>query len=63
MSLVFRNARMVLPGELVQGSLSVADGRIAALHNGHTGVASVDLRVTTCCPAWSRCTPTISSAT
>ncbi len=43
MNTVFKNAHMVLPGEVVRGSLSVADGRIAALHNGHTGAATVDL--------------------
>ena len=31
---VFRNARLVLAGEVVQGSLQVKDGRIAALDSG-----------------------------
>ena len=41
--LVFANARMVLPGEVVRGSLSVADGRIAALDGGNTAAGIVDL--------------------
>lgn len=41
--MVFSNARIVLPGETVQGSLSVADGRITALHSGPTAAGTVDL--------------------
>ena len=33
-AMVFKNARMVLPGEVVQGSLHVADGRIAGETTG-----------------------------
>ena len=33
---VFKNAHMVLPTEVVHGSLSVADGRISAIHAGST---------------------------
>ena len=42
-SIVFANARMVLPGEVVRGSLSVAEGRIAALDAGPTAAGIVDL--------------------
>ena len=43
-AMVFKNARMVLPGEVVQGSLQVADGRIAALDSGATSaLQGIDL--------------------
>ena len=43
-AMVFKNARMVLPGEVVQGSLQVADGRIAALGSGATSaLQGIDL--------------------
>lgn len=42
-AIVFSNARMVLPGEVVRGSLSVANGRIAALDGGNTAAGIVDL--------------------
>lgn len=42
-AIVFSNARMVLPGEVVRGSLSVAEGRIAALDGGSTAAGIVDL--------------------
>ena len=35
---VFKNARMVLPGEVVLGSLQVDGGRIASLDSGATAV-------------------------
>lgn len=35
-SLTFKNARMVLPHEVVQGSLTTADGRIAHIDSGNT---------------------------
>ncbi|VTU46715.1 Alpha-D-ribose 1-methylphosphonate 5-triphosphate diphosphatase (plasmid) [Variovorax sp. SRS16] len=37
---VFSNACIVLPQEMVRGSVSVADGRIARLDHGRTAVAS-----------------------
>lgn len=39
METVFRNARIVMAGEVVEGSLLIRDGRIAAVHPGssHTG--------------------------
>jgi alpha-D-ribose 1-methylphosphonate 5-triphosphate diphosphatase len=41
---VFHNARMVLPGEVVQGSLSVQGGRIDALASGGTAaLQGIDL--------------------
>ncbi|MDR7151603.1 alpha-D-ribose 1-methylphosphonate 5-triphosphate diphosphatase [Hydrogenophaga palleronii] len=41
---VFRNARLVLPNEVVHGSLSVQQGRIHAIDSGATSVASaIDL--------------------
>lgn len=43
-SAVFKNARMVLPGEVVHGTLSVADGRLATLDNGSTAAPdAIDL--------------------
>ncbi|NDZ13535.1 phosphonate metabolism protein PhnM [Variovorax sp. WS11] len=42
-AIVFSNARMVLPDEVVRGSLSVVDGRIAALDGGNTAAGIVDL--------------------
>ena len=36
-AMVFKNARMVLPGEVVQGSLQVADGRIAVCNLARSG--------------------------
>lgn len=42
---VFKNARMVLPGEVVQGSLQVEGGRIASLDSGATSaLQGIDLR-------------------
>ena len=38
-SMVFKNARMVLPTEVVHGSLSVAQGLIQAIDAGHTDAA------------------------
>ncbi len=40
---VFSNARIVLPGEMVTGSLSVDNGRITALHSGPTAAGTIDL--------------------
>lgn len=40
---VFANARMVLPGEVVAGALSVHGGRIAGIDGGATGEGSIDL--------------------
>lgn len=61
---VFKNARMVLPGEVVLGSLQVDGGRIASLDSGGTAaLQGIDLGATTCCRAWSKSTPTTSSAT
>ena len=41
---VFKNARMVLPSEVVHGTLSVADGRLATLDNGSTAAPdAIDL--------------------
>lgn len=41
---VFTNARLVLHDEIVDGTLSVRDGRIAAIEAGHTSVAgAIDL--------------------
>lgn len=41
---VFKNARLVLPGEVVHGTLAVADGRLAALDAGSTAdPAALDL--------------------
>lgn len=43
-NLVFKNARLVLPDAVVEGSLSVVDGRIQALDSGATVVTeAVDL--------------------
>jgi alpha-D-ribose 1-methylphosphonate 5-triphosphate diphosphatase len=43
-NVVFRNARMVLPDEVVPGALSVLDGRIVAIDDGGTSVAgAIDL--------------------
>lgn len=43
-NLVFKNARLVLPGAVVEGSLSVVDGRIQSLDSGATAVTeAVDL--------------------
>jgi alpha-D-ribose 1-methylphosphonate 5-triphosphate diphosphatase len=43
-SVVLRNARMVLPDEVVSGALSVLDGRIVAIDDGGTAVAgAIDL--------------------
>jgi alpha-D-ribose 1-methylphosphonate 5-triphosphate diphosphatase len=36
--LVFSNARIVLPTEVMHGSVQVRDGRIAAIHSGNTAV-------------------------
>ena len=41
---VFKNARMVLPGEVVLGSLQVDGGRIASLDSGGTAaLQGIDL--------------------
>ncbi|MBU2287640.1 MAG: alpha-D-ribose 1-methylphosphonate 5-triphosphate diphosphatase, partial [Gammaproteobacteria bacterium] len=40
---LFTNARMVLPGEVVHGSLRVADGRIVEMSSGAGGFGQVDL--------------------
>ena len=41
---LFHNARLVLPDEVVHGSLSVRDGRIDGIHSGGTGSpAAIDL--------------------
>ncbi|HEX7868359.1 MAG TPA: alpha-D-ribose 1-methylphosphonate 5-triphosphate diphosphatase [Variovorax sp.] len=40
---VFSNARMVLADEVVSGSLSVAGGRIDAIHGGPSAEGSIDL--------------------
>lgn len=43
-SVVFRNARLVLPREVVNGTLLVEDGRIGALDSGNSTVAgAIDL--------------------
>lgn len=43
-NVVFRNARLVLPDEVVSGALSVLDGRIVAIDDGGTSVAgAIDL--------------------
>jgi alpha-D-ribose 1-methylphosphonate 5-triphosphate diphosphatase len=41
-NLVIRNARIVLPNEVVEGSLAVVDGRIAAIDPGAAGRAGID---------------------
>jgi alpha-D-ribose 1-methylphosphonate 5-triphosphate diphosphatase len=41
--MVFSNARMVLPDEVISGALSVAGGRIAAIDNGPTAEGTIDL--------------------
>ena len=38
---VFKNARLVLPGEVVQGSLQVDSGRIASMDGGATSALRV----------------------
>ena len=41
---VFKNARMVLPGEVVHGSLQVEGGRIVSLDSGGTAaLQGIDL--------------------
>ena len=40
--LVIRNARMVLPGEVVEGSIAVADGIISGIDTGAGGRAGID---------------------
>ncbi len=40
---VFSNARIVLPGEMVHGSVSVAGGRIQSMNGGATAAGTVDL--------------------
>ena len=40
---VFKNARLVLPTEVLHGSLAVRDGRIHSLDGGASGVAAIDL--------------------
>ncbi|QEI06355.1 alpha-D-ribose 1-methylphosphonate 5-triphosphate diphosphatase [Pigmentiphaga aceris] len=43
-NVVFRNARMVLPDEVVPGALSVLNGRIVAIDDGGTSIAgAIDL--------------------
>jgi len=43
-NVVFRNARMVLPDQVVPGALSVLDGRIVAIDDGGTSVSgAIDL--------------------
>ena len=39
-ALVFKNAQLVLPNEVIKGSLSVVDGLIAAVDQGHVDHAS-----------------------
>jgi alpha-D-ribose 1-methylphosphonate 5-triphosphate diphosphatase len=39
----FKNAQLVLPGEIVVGSLQAVNGRIKAIHSGATTAASIDL--------------------
>ncbi|MFH0133297.1 alpha-D-ribose 1-methylphosphonate 5-triphosphate diphosphatase [Variovorax sp. VaC1] len=41
--MVFSNARMVLPSEVVSGSLSVVGGRIDAIHGGPSAEGTIDL--------------------
>ena len=42
-TMVFTNARMVLPDAVVQGTLSVVNGRIDAIDGGGTATGSIDL--------------------
>jgi len=42
-SLIFKNARMVLPGEVVHGSLQAENGRISAVAGATSALAAVDL--------------------
>ena len=42
-SMVFSNARMVLPQEVVSGALSVVGGRIAGIDSGPTAEGTIDL--------------------
>ena len=42
-SVIFKNAKMVLPNEVVHGSLSADNGRISAVGGDTSAMAAVDL--------------------
>lgn len=58
---VLSNARVVSAERVFVGSVLLRDGLIAAVDEGRSHLAGAeDLGggATTCCPAWSSCTPT-----
>ncbi len=60
---VLSNARLVLDEEVRHGSVLIRDGLIADIGSGPRARQAWTWTATTCCPAWSSCIPTTSSAT
>ena len=59
----FRNARIVTADRVFIGCLKVEDGRIDEIGEHDSRGAGIDFQETTCFPASSNCTPTISNRT